>query len=103
MPGGDRNTFQQRYFLCTEYWGGGPIPSGGLSPDRDDEGPNDAIKDIDFTESNGSIEGSDATKRKGGAEGKKGHGVSRGGEHAGDGAKGPIFFYVSFVPVFLFS
>lgn len=63
------NTFQQRYFLCSEYWG----PASGASG------------------SDG--EGRSVSRRGSGAAsvGKAG----RGGERAAPDALGPIFFYVS--------
>ena len=64
----DGNTFQQRYFLCKEYWEPATADSGAAS----EEGVGREVKDA-------------ASSSKAG----------RGGEHAAHGAPGPIFFYVS--------
>eukprot|EP00903_Cladosiphon_okamuranus_P013794 g12837.t1 len=70
---GDDKTFQQRYFVCSEYWG----PASGDSGDgsRSDGGERD-----DDSRMTG----------KGAASPSK---AGRGGEHAAPGALGPIFFY----------
>lgn len=71
---GDENTFQQRYYLCSEYWG--PASGdGGDGSSSDGEGQDDSRR------------GNDA------ASASK---TGRGGERAAPGALGPIFFYVSF-------
>ena len=66
----DDNTFQQRYFVCSEYWGAASGESGS-----DGEGGEDSRR------------GNDAPSASR---------AGRGGERAAPGALGPIFFYVSF-------
>ncbi|CAN0346617.1 unnamed protein product, partial [Ectocarpus sp. 8 AP-2014] len=76
----DDNTFQQRYFVCREYWG----PAGGgsaNSPRGEEDG------------ASASSSSSNSRRRKSNrgtaVEGEAG----RGGERAAPGAPGPIFFY----------
>lgn len=65
----DDNTFEQRYFVCSEYWG----PARAES-DSDGGGGEDS-----------------RTENVAPSASKAG----RGGERAAPGALGPIFFYVS--------
>ncbi|CAN0419620.1 unnamed protein product, partial [Hapterophycus canaliculatus] len=92
----DRNTFQQRYFVCREYWG----PANG-----DDGGITTATNAASSDGQDGSVDDRSGQRDSGGGaasgSAKAGGGSGRGAEHAAPGALGPIFFYVSFV--FLFS
>eukprot|EP00752_Nemacystus_decipiens_P003737 g3443.t1 len=67
--GGDNegNTFEQRYFVCSEYWG----PASGENDSNDDG----------------------AEESRGGKGAPSARKAGRGGERAAPGAPGPIFFY----------
>ncbi|CAM9184790.1 unnamed protein product [Scytosiphon promiscuus] len=83
----DENTFQQRYFLCGEFWGQANGDDGGTTTATTAD-IQDGDGDRNQGEGNkGAGPGSASTKSGGGG------GASRGADNAAPGARGPIFFY----------
>lgn len=90
-PGKEEDTFQQRYFVCSQYWGEAKAQS---QPDRTQDGDQDGDQyenqsGDQYQDRDGDQEGS-PERRLGGTGGR-----GRGGENATASAQGPIFFYVS--------